>query len=264
VLVSSLTLAATASRSQSTHMCEMPARPPASFTTQTVVDPPPPPIITLANRQKALLQERLLPNVAGLLAKPAPLKVRAVFGDRGQWNTGEVLNTETSKAVVLPAGLLSELAVPELKSTICEVSFSKAEVADARNTPAAAKAMLKRELGQGIVTALLLDLSRPCAVDLTVATGKSGKVDTISVWRFEGRQKPTVVTNLAQTQSFLAAVRIQEPLLRGKTTTVRFTLAELAAGGARPHTTEMAPVPRRITPPSPGSTHMHEMAPLPR
>jgi anaerobic magnesium-protoporphyrin IX monomethyl ester cyclase len=131
VLASSLALATTTSCSRSTHMCEIAPQPTSAITTQMVVDPPPPPIITLANRQRSLLQERMLPQIAALLSKPAPLKLRVVFGNRGQWNSGQVFNTEAQKAVALPPGLLSELTVPELKSTICEVTFTKEEVAAA-------------------------------------------------------------------------------------------------------------------------------------
>ena len=84
LLVSSLTLAATTSLAQNTHVSEKAAQPPSSFTTQMVVDPPPPPIENLANRQKAILHEKLLPDLAALLPVPAPLKVRIVFGERGQ------------------------------------------------------------------------------------------------------------------------------------------------------------------------------------
>jgi hypothetical protein len=89
VLASSLTLAAVSS---CTHVCEVAPQPIYSVTARTVVDPPPPPIITLAKKQKAISQEKLLPKIAAWLPKPAPLKVRAVFGDRGQWNSGEVFH----------------------------------------------------------------------------------------------------------------------------------------------------------------------------
>lgn len=206
LLVSSLTLAATTSRSQNTHMTEMVARPPSSFTTQMVVDPPPPPIVNLANPQKAILQEKLLPDLAALLSKPAPLRVRIVLGERGQWNSGEVFDTAAKQSVAIPPEILRHLVVPELKSTICEASFTKEEVSKARNTPTAAKAILKRELGKRIVSALLADLTKPAEVDLVFAVTKDGKIGKVSVLKLQPGQKATLVTSFVRTRLALASM----------------------------------------------------------
>jgi len=247
LLASSLTLAAASSYSQSTHMCEVVAQPTTNVTSQTVVDPPPPPIVTLANRQKAIVQEKLLPNLAALLPKPAPLKVRIVFGERGQWNSGQVFNTETQQAVAIPPELLRKLTVPELGSTLCETSFSKAEVAQARQTPTAAKAILKRELGKSMMKALLADMTRASDVDLQVAISQDGRIAKASVFKLTAGQKPTLVTNIVHSRWFLASTRIKEPMLRGKTWTLRCTAAEMAAADIQTHPTEMAPRPPRTT-----------------
>jgi hypothetical protein len=264
LLASSLTLAAASSRGQSTHMTEMAPEPRSSVTSRTVVDPPPPPIVNLANRQKAILQEKLLPNLAALLPAPAPLKVRIVLGERGQWNSGEVFNTAANQSVAIPAGLFRQLTVPELKNTICEASFTKQEVAQARSTPTAAKAILKRELGKPVVRALLADLHRAADVDLELAVSKDGKVTEVSVFKLQPSQKPTAITNVVHTREALTGMRIKEPMLRGKTWTVRYTAGELAEAVVLTHPTEMPPRPPRTNTPPPPGTHMHEMVPWPR
>ena len=263
LLVSSLTLAATASRGQNTHMTEIVAWPPSSFTTQMVVDPPPPPIVNLANRQKAILQQKLLPDLAALLSKPAPLRVRIVLGERGQWNSGEVFNTAANQSVAIPPEILRHLVIPELKSTICEATFSQKEVAQARNTPVAAKAILKRELGKRVVSALLADLTKPAEVDLEFAVTKDGKIGKVRVLKLQPGRKPTLVTSFVRTRLALASMRLKEPMLRARTWTVRYTAAELAEAAPQTHPHEMAPLPPRTNVQPPPGTHMFEMAPDP-
>jgi radical SAM superfamily enzyme YgiQ (UPF0313 family) len=263
VLVSSLTLAATTSRAQNTHVFEMAAQPPSSFTTQMVVDPPPPPIVNLANRQKAIVQEKLLPDLAALLPAPAPLKVRIVLGERGEWNSGEVFNTAANQSVAIPPEIFRHLVVPELKSTICEASFSKEEVSQARNTPTAAKAILKRELGRRVASALLADLDRATDVNLKLAVSEDGKISKVSVSRLQPGRSPMVVTNIVHTRAALAPLRVKEPMLRAKTWTVRYTAEELAEAAPRTHPTEMVPRPPWTNVQPPPGTHMFEMAPDP-
>jgi radical SAM superfamily enzyme YgiQ (UPF0313 family) len=253
VLVSSLTLAATTSCSRY-----------SSVTTRTVIDPPPPPIVNLGNQQKAILQEKLLPDLAALLPAPASLQVRIVFGERGQWNSGEVFNPAANQSVAIPAQIIRQLTVPELKSTICEASFSKEEVAQARNTAAAARAILKRELGKRVASALLEDLTRAFDADLELAVGQDGKIGKVSVSRLVAGHKPTVVTNLVHTRAVLASVRIKEPMLRAKTWTVRYTAAELVETSPPTQYFEMAPHPPRTNAQPPPGTHIFEMAPQPR
>jgi radical SAM superfamily enzyme YgiQ (UPF0313 family) len=264
LLVSSLTLAATTSRSQNTHMEEMTARLPASFTTQTVIDPPPPPIVNLANRQKAILQEKLLPDIAALLSKPAPLKFRIVLGERGQWNSGEVFNTAINRSLAIPPEILRQLSVPELKSTICEANFSKEEVAQARNTTTAGKAILKQALGKRVVSALLADLDRAIDVDLELTVSKDGKITKVSVLKVPPGQKPTVATPIARTRAAVSPVRVREPRLLARTWAVRYTAAELAEAAPATHYAEIAPRPPRTNVQPPSGTHIFEMAPRPR
>jgi anaerobic magnesium-protoporphyrin IX monomethyl ester cyclase len=264
VLVSSLTLAATTSRSQNTHMTEAVARPPSSFTTQMVVDPPPPPIVNLANRQKAILQEKLLPDLAALLPAPAPLRVRVVLGDRGQWNSGEVFNIAANQSVAIPPEILRQLMIPELKSTICEATFSKEEVSQARTTPTAARAILKRELGKPVASALLADLTRAFDVNLELAVSKDGKIGKVSVTRLLSGHEPTVVTNIVHTRATLASVQIKEPMVRAKTWTVHYTAGELIEASPPTQYFEMAPHPPRTNLQPPPDTHMTEMTPVPR
>lgn len=263
LLVSSLTLTATTSRGQNTHMSEMAAQPPSSFTTQTVVDSPPPPIVNLANRQKAILQEKLLPELAALLPAPARLRVRIVLGERGQWSSGEVFNTAANQSVAIPPEILRHLVIPELKSTICEASFSKEEVSKARNTPTAAKAILKRELGKPVDRALYLDLAAPTDVDLELRARKDGKITKVSLFKLPPGQKLTVVTNIVHTRAVLAAMRIKEPMLQDRTWTVRYTAAELAEAAPQTHPHEMTPLPPRTNAQPPPGMHMFEMAPDP-
>jgi hypothetical protein len=244
-------------------MSEMAAQPPSSFTTQTVVDPPPPPIVNLANRQKAILQEKLLPELAALLPAPARLRVRIVLGERGQWSSGEVFNTAANQSVALPSEILRRLTVPELKNTICEAIFSQKEVAQARNTPAAAEAILKRELGKPVVRALYLDLAAPTDVDLELRASKDGKITKVSLFKLPPGQKLTVVTDIVHTRAVLAATRIKEPMLQDRTWTVRYTAAELAEAAPQTHPHEMAPRPPRPNVQPPPGTHMFEMAPDP-
>ena len=80
---------------------------------------------------------------------------------------------------------------------ICEATFSKEEVSQARNTPTAAKAILKRELGKRVVSALLEDLTRAFDVNLELAVSKDGTIGKVSVSRLVSGQKPTVVTKSA-------------------------------------------------------------------
>jgi hypothetical protein len=229
-----------------------------------VVDPPPPPIVNLANRQKAILQEKLLPDLAALLPKPVPLRVRIVLGERGQWNSGEVFNIAANQSVAIPPEILRQLTVPELKSTICEASFSREEAEQARNTPTAARAILKRELGTPVASALLADLNRAFDVNLELAVSKDGKIGKVSVTRLVSGQRPTMVTNIVHIRAALASVRIKEPMVRAKTWTLRYTAAELIEASPPTQYFEMAPRPLRPNIEPPPGTHMHEMAPVPR
>jgi hypothetical protein len=174
-----------------------------------------------------------------------------------------VFNTAANHSLSIPPEILRRLAVPELKSTICEASYSKVEVAQARATPVAANAILKRELGKRVVSALLADLTRAFDVNLELAVNKDGKIGKVSVFKLQPGQKAVLVSSFVRTRLALATMRIKEPMLRTRIWTVRYTAAELAEAAHQTHPTEMAPRPPRTNvQPAPG-THMNEMAPVP-
>ena len=174
-----------------------------------------------------------------------------------------MFDTAAKQSVAIPPEILRHLVVPELKSTICEANFSKEEVAKARNTPTAAQAILKRELGKRVVSALLADLTKPAEVDLEFAVTRDGKIGKVRVFKLQPGQKATLATSIVRTRLALAAMRLKEPMLRARTWTVRYTAEELAEAAHQTHPTEMAPRPPRTNVQPPPGTHMFEMAPRP-
>jgi radical SAM superfamily enzyme YgiQ (UPF0313 family) len=246
----------------------------SSVTSQTVVDPPPPPIVNLANQQKALLEEKLLPKLLPRLPEDAPLRVRAVFGNFGQWKSGEVFNTAGGYSVALPAEITKQLLVPELKNTICETTFTKAEVAAVRakvlaanerqlenlkreleqaKLDAEAHRLLREELGDSLPLAVLADLGKPATVTLELTISKEGKVTQAKLTKIDAKGA-VVMLKKTNTQAVLDHWQAKAPELRGKPWVLRYSAAELQDAFVGTHMEERVPQP---------PTHIFEMAPMP-
>jgi hypothetical protein len=120
-----------------------------------------------------------------------------------------------------------------------------------------------KELGAGVVRALAADLGAPTDVSLTLTIGTDGKITKLSAAKVGPDQQSKPVVDIRQTKGSLTGMRVKEPALRGKSWTLSYTRADLAAATAQTHATEMLPIPAQTNLPSPPTTHMFEMAPRP-
>lgn len=232
----------------------------ACSTSQTVVDLPPPPMLTPAERHKAVLGDMILPRIAELLPKAAALRVRIAFDEWGKSRLGEVFNTETGEVVPLPPETWQGFRELELRSTLCEATFSVEEVAVARTrSPGAITAPLRAAFGQELALALYGDLNRAVDVDLEVTVTKAGRIAAPRLWRVVPGPERVAVRMSSHTEDLLAQVRVAETNLRGRSFTLRYTAFELRRAIQRTHIFEMIPAPRVI----PEPRNRLSMPPLP-
>jgi hypothetical protein len=231
----------------------------------------------VADKDKAILQERLLPQIAALLPEYGRLRVRIVFDQAGHWRSGEVFNTTKGCFITIPPEIVQPLKIKELKGLTCEAIFTPAEVAAARAkakpapTPlkmATAEQRLRTELGPIFAHYLLADLRTPAEADVEIEVSANGRIASVKASAILPDPKAPTESNVKRDlinpktmQMAMRYMRITDPTLLGKTWTIHYSSEELRKASAdvhakyklmlietEPYTTEEAPEPPRGPP----------------